>query len=341
MGLLKKKKDFTIPKTGIDSVEKVSLGGVDQSILIQAENPAHPVLLFLHGGPCMSVPGVASRGQDYAIATTTKELVKNFVVVFWDQRGAGKSFNKSISPESMRIEQYISDCNELIDILKNRFNQEKIYLTGHSWGTVIGLEITIRYPEKLYAYVGISQVMNWAENDKFCYEWLLREAKNKNDKKTLRKLEKLGMPPYVNDVKHWIAFRSPLMKYKSMVYESETVKHPGMMEAFKIFLNAPNYSLLDIYHTFRSAYNLTYTKELIGDFAKIDFHSINNIDVPVFFLHGRQDMHLDGEPVQTFFEKVAASDKQMVWYENSSHMFHPNDAREIEKYLIEVVKEQK
>lgn len=340
MGLLKK-KDFTISEKGIDSVEQISLGGVNQSILIQAENPEQPILLFLHGGPCMPIPGVASRGQDYAIATTTKELVKNFVVVFWDQRGAGKSFEKLISPDSMRVEQFIDDCNELIDFLREKFNQEKVYLAAHSWGTVIGLSIAATYPEKLHAYVGISQIMNWAENDKFCYKWLKKEAKNKNDKKTLKKLETLGMPPYVNDVKQWIDFRSPLMKYKSMIYENETVKHPGMMGVFKIFLNAEDYSLFDIYHTFRSAYNLTYTKELIEDFANINFHSINNIDVPVFFLHGKQDLHLDGEPVQTFFQKVNAPDKKMVWFENSSHMFHPDDAKEIEKYLIEVVKKTK
>lgn len=274
MAILKKKRDFSISDKGIDSVEKVLLGGVEQSIVIQAENPENPVLLFVHGGPCMPVPGVASRGQDYAIAIATKELVKNFVLVFWDQRGAGKSYDKSIPVESIRVKQFINDCNELIDVLRERFNQEKIYLAAHSWGTVIGLSIASIYSEKLHAYVGISQIMNWAENDRFCHNWLKIKAEKANDKKTLRTLEALGLPPYTKSVKQWTDFRRPLMKYKSMIYENDTVKHPGMFGGLKIFLRAPDYSLKDIFHTFHSSYGLTYTQALIEDFAEINFHPI-------------------------------------------------------------------
>jgi hypothetical protein len=62
MGILRRKRDFFIPASGIDVVEVVRLGGVDQSILIQAVDVMKPVLLFVHGGPCMPVPGVVSRG---------------------------------------------------------------------------------------------------------------------------------------------------------------------------------------------------------------------------------------------------------------------------------------
>lgn len=335
-----KKRDFAITGSGIDVVEKVSLGGVDQSILIQAENPNNPVLLFVHGGPCMPVPGVALRGQDYGIAITTKNLVKHFVLVFWDQRGAGKSYDKSIPSESIRVEQYIRDCNELIELLRGRFSQEKVFLAAHSWGTVIGLSIASRYPEKLYAYVGISQIINWAENDQFCYKWVKSKAENANDVKTLKKLEAIGTPPYTQSVKQWTELRSLLMKYKSMVYETDIVKHPGMIGVFKIFLRARDYSIKDIYHTFKGSYDLTYTQALIEDFSEIDFRSIYKFDVPVFFFHGKHDFHLDGKAVQEFVDQLETPyRKEMIWYKHSAHMFHPEEASEIEKYVIEVVKE--
>jgi pimeloyl-ACP methyl ester carboxylesterase len=339
MAFYSKKRDFTIADTGIDRVEMVTLGGLNQSILIQAEDPTKPVLLFVHGGPCMPVPGVVSRGQDYAVATTTKELVKHFVVVFWDQRGAGKSFDQNIPAKSMRVEQFISDCLELIDVLRDRFQQEKVFLVGHSWGSIIGLTIASRYPEKLHAYVGISQILNWAENDSLCYEWVKSQAEKANDQKTLRKLESLGRPPYVKNPKQWTGFRQHLIKYKSMVYESETIKHPGLLGGFKLFLESPEYSLKDIFHTFYSSFNLTYTQELIEDFAEIKLDTIKRINVPVSFMHGRKDFHVNGQPVEKFLNELDAPfGKEMVWYENSSHMFHPEEAKEIEKYIIELSK---
>lgn len=330
------KRDFKINDSGIDSVEKVSLGKTKQSILIQAENPNKPILLFIHGGPCMPVPGVVSRGQDYAIATNTKELVKHFILVFWDQRGCGKSYDKRVPSKSMRVEQFIRDCVELIDLLRERFQQEKLYLAAHSWGTVIGLSIASRFPEKLHAYFGISQLLNWAENDRLFYGWVKSQAEKRGDKKTLRQLEDMGLPPYVESVKQWIDFRQPLItKYKSMIYESETIKHPGMIGAFKLFLNSREYSLIDIFNAFYSAYKITYTQELIEDFAKINLETIKRIDIPVFFLHGKQDFHVYGKSVETFFEELDAPlGKEMIWYENSSHMFHPHDSKEIERFII-------
>jgi pimeloyl-ACP methyl ester carboxylesterase len=335
MVLFFSKRDFNIASSGIDSIEKIKLGGVDQTVLIQADNPTNPVLLFVHGGPCMPVPGVVSRGQDYAVSTATKELVKNFVVVFYDQRGAGKSFDKNIPLESMRVEQYITDCNELVDILRSRFNQDKIFLAAHSWGSIIGLNMASRYPEKLHGYIGVSQILNWSNNDQLCYDWVTKKAKQANDQKTLKKLMRLGQPPYLN-VKQWIEFRRPLIKYNSMVFQSETVKHSGMVGGIKQFFSSSEYSLLDIFHSFYSAYNLTYTQALIDDFAKIKLDHLKKINTRISFLHGAKDAHVDGQPVEAFFNELEAPvGKDMVWYENSSHMFHPDDARMIEKYIID------
>ncbi|MFD1705555.1 alpha/beta fold hydrolase [Siminovitchia sediminis] len=339
MALFLRRRDFTIPSTGIDLIEQVTLGGVEQTILIQAINPEKPVLLFIHGGPCMPVPGVVSRGQDYAVATNTKKLVEHFVLVLWDQRGAGKSYNKTIPSESMRIEQFIEDSNELIDVLKERFNKDKVFLAGHSWGSIIGLSIASKYPDKLHAYIGISQIMNWTENDTLCYHWVKEKAKAANDKKTLAKLERIGKPPYVKNPKQFTDFRGPLIKYKSMIYESDKVKHPGMAGGIKLFLFSKDYTLKDIFHTFYSAYNLTYTQALIEDFANINLHSIDRIEVPLYFLHGKHDVHVDRKPVERFLKKVEAPmGKEMVLYENSAHMFHPEDTRMIEDFIIRLAK---
>jgi len=134
----------------IASLEQVSLGDLKQFILIRGRNRTHPLLLFLHGGPGMPAMYLAHRFQ--------KRLEDHFVVVHWDRRGAGKSYNKDIPLETMNVEQMIADTCELIRYLKRCFDQEKIYLVGHSWGTYLGMLVVHRHPELFYAYVGIGQL---------------------------------------------------------------------------------------------------------------------------------------------------------------------------------------
>ena len=141
MNLFSRKHDFEINVNGISAVEKVIIGEIEQFILIQAEEISNPVLLFLHGGPSMPLPGVSSRSRDYTIATNTKELVKNFILVFWDQRGTGKSYHKNIPQSTMNISQFVLDTIELTDYLRERFNKDKIFLAAHSWGTILGLKV--------------------------------------------------------------------------------------------------------------------------------------------------------------------------------------------------------
>jgi pimeloyl-ACP methyl ester carboxylesterase len=114
----------------VASLERIMLGGVYQWILIRGNKVESPILLKLHGGP----------GQaEMAAVRLNRLLEKDFVVVEWDQRGAGKSA-QAIEPKSgVNISQFVEDTRELTELLK-RFHQKNLVLVGHSWGSVIGLE---------------------------------------------------------------------------------------------------------------------------------------------------------------------------------------------------------
>ncbi|MCP4396729.1 MAG: alpha/beta hydrolase [bacterium] len=73
-----------------------------------------PVLLFLHGGPGVPSSPWATWNNFQA------ELEANFVVVHWDQHGAGKSFSEALTPEDMHMENFVSDTLVLTDILRER-----------------------------------------------------------------------------------------------------------------------------------------------------------------------------------------------------------------------------
>ena len=73
----------------IASLEKINLGGQEQWILIRGTDVTKPIILFLHGGPGTS--------NMCLLRKYTGELEKHFIVVTWDQRGAGKSY-QAINP---------------------------------------------------------------------------------------------------------------------------------------------------------------------------------------------------------------------------------------------------
>jgi pimeloyl-ACP methyl ester carboxylesterase len=125
----------------IDAVERVTIGEIDQWISIRTQDSETPIILFLHGGHG-SAQIMFSRKSQIA-------LEKDFVVVNWDQRGAGKSFNKNLRKEEMTIDRFVLDAEILIEYLLKRFDQKKLFLVGHSWGSIIGIKITKKRPDMI------------------------------------------------------------------------------------------------------------------------------------------------------------------------------------------------
>ena len=70
----------------ISTIEKVMLGGQEQYLIIRGADSSKPVMLFLHGGP---------GSPEFAFMNNTnRDIEKDFVMVYWEQRGAGKSYSK-------------------------------------------------------------------------------------------------------------------------------------------------------------------------------------------------------------------------------------------------------
>ena len=94
------------------SLEKVTLGGVDQWILIRAQDTSKPVLLILHGGP-------GGSQMPWVDLFQPAELEENFVVVQWDQRGAGKSFHADLTVDDLQVDDFVADTLELTNMLRD------------------------------------------------------------------------------------------------------------------------------------------------------------------------------------------------------------------------------
>jgi pimeloyl-ACP methyl ester carboxylesterase len=144
-------------------------------MFIKGNNVNNPVLLFLHGGPGMPEYGLTKENPTH--------LEEYFTVCWYEQRGAGISYDRSINPKDITIENIILDTVEVTHYLQERFSQNKIYLMGHSWGTLIGLKTIKQYPELYHAYIGIAQIVNTLKSEQIAYEYMLEQYNKLGDKK--------------------------------------------------------------------------------------------------------------------------------------------------------------
>src|SRR6056297_1626869 len=174
----------------ISEIRDVEIGGLEQSLIIRGKDINNPILLFLSGGPGASE---LARVREF-----NQELENDYTLVVWEQRGGGKSFDGSLEKEDLEVEDFVNDIKEVSEYLIKEFNKEKIYLMGHSWGTIIGVEAARKFPELFHAYIGAAQMVNVKETDKIIYNRVLNYAKE-NDKGLEEKLTEMGEPPYYGE----------------------------------------------------------------------------------------------------------------------------------------------
>jgi pimeloyl-ACP methyl ester carboxylesterase len=288
---------------GIDSLEYVELGGVEQAIYVRGHDPSKPVMLFLHGGPGSPTTPFARR--------TGTELEKSFVVVHWDQRGAGNSCTSAVPNESLNLEQYLADTLELIQYLRTRFDEERIVLVGHSWGSILGVMTAQRHPQLLDAYVGMGQVVNLKRNEEVSYAYVVSRAKTEKNEEALEELGKIA-PPY--------ALREDLLAQRKWLsyYQGDVHSGNGMQIFAQAVIASPEYDLSAKLSFLSCVWNSI--DQAWDEVESVDFLSTAlSLEVPVFFFAGRHDYNTPFELVEEYFEALSAPHKEMVWFENSAH----------------------
>lgn len=294
----------------IDSLEKITLGKIDQWIRIRGWDRSNPILLFLHGGP--GAP-LFTYARDIGGGA---KLEQHFVMVYWEQRGTGKSFSLSIPEESMTIEQFVLDTIELAKLLKARFKVPKIFLVARSWGSLVGLIAVSRHPELFYSYVGIGQMLYPLKNDSLSYQYTIEIARNMDHKEALKELKKIGCPPY--NYQDLLIQRKWLTSfYEKIMLIKFNTSQPNSRTRL---LSTPEYSFIDIlkmgmhpYFSIKHLWN--------DDFYRINlFEQIPQLEVPVYFFVGRYDYFTPSEIAESYYQKlIAPKGKHLIWFEKSGH----------------------
>jgi len=305
----------------IATLEQVTLNGSQQWITIRGTNVHNPVLLYLGiGGP--------GAGGFPATATSLVPLEDHFVVVNWDQPGTGKSYN-AVPISTLTVERFVSDAQQLTQLLRARFHQDKIYVLGLSWSTIVGIKLVQQYPELYAAYIGNGQMVNTTENDRLGYQLALKIANERRDTTTVDKLRRNGPPPYTGD--------GMAMKY--VAYNDVLFSYMGSTTVMQILLLAPQfapeYGLWDKVNFDRGlieSYQVLYPQLRDLDFTR----SAAKLDVPIYFLVGRHDVNAMASLVERYYNVLQAPHKELIWLDSD----HGATAEEILDAMVNHVLKQ-
>lgn len=299
----------------------VVIGGIEQWITIKGKDISKPVILFIHGGP-----GSTMSQYDDAIYG---EWEKDFILVNWDQRGAGRTYGRNVPEEvnedyfienPLTVEQMTNDGIELTKYLIDHLNKKKVLLIGTSWGSILGAEMALSNPELFYAYIGHAQFVNFSENINYAYNKVSEMARNEKNMDAIKTLEALGKPPYDNAQNYGQLIRI-VKKYES---ENST---PAPNTWFKL---APEYDnekdSKDRYDGDDYSFiNLVGHKKLgiKSMVSGIDFiESGLKFEIPVFMIQGEVDILTSKEINRPYFDKITAPKKEYFLLPNAAHGFN-------------------
>lgn len=290
----------------IATLEQVTLNGSRQWVSIRGQDTTKPLLLFLAGGPGGTQLGTAR----FALGG----LEAHFVVVNWEQPGAGKSLD-AVDRSTLTPERYVEDAHKLVMQLRERFGQDKVYVLGESWGSALGILLVQRYPELFHAFVGTGQMVAFLETDLMCYDFALRWAQERGDTAKVETLTRQGPPPYYGEGVAWKQAAYLLDTY-SYMNQNPAITDNGT-NTFRD-LGVPEYGLYDKVSWFRGV--LETLGFVYPQLWEVDFRTqATKLDVPVYFLIGRHDINAPTVLTEQYFELLDAPHKEIVWFEHSGH----------------------
>ncbi len=307
----------------IAELTSIEVNGHDLALLIRGHSVDNPVLLFLAGGPGGSEMG--------AMRNHLPALEEHFTVVTWDQRGTGKSYPELDPTDTITLDGFVDDTIAVTDHLRQRFDRERIYLAGQSWGSTLGVLAVQRQPDRYEAFIGVGQMVSQLATDRIFYDDTLAWARAEGDQGLVDQLVEIGPPPYDRMLSYETA-----LSYEHEVYPYDHTPNAEGEGGFSENFIVEEYALIDQVHLL-GAFIDTFAA-LYPQLQDIDFReSATGFDVPMFFVQGAHEADGRAEPFEEWYPLIEAPIKDVTVLETSGHrpMFEQPD--EFVDYMTSVV----
>lgn len=286
---------------GIAELVSVPIGGHDQVLMIRGRDTSDPVVLHLAGGP---------GGTDIGAMRHDASLEQDFVVVTWDQRGTGKSYGALDPTDTHTLGQAIADTIEVTDYLRDRFDKDRILLTGNSWGTLLGVLAVHQRPDLYHAWIGTGQMVSPSATDIMFWEDTIAWAEGIGDEALVATLRANGPPPYA-DI---------LLYEAALSHEHDWNPYPEFDNDLEMPANlfVPEYDLMDKINGLRSF--LDTFSVLYPQIQTVDLRTdAPRLQVPVYLVMGTHEARGRAVPAEEWFAMLEAPSKERVLFEHSGH----------------------
>jgi proline iminopeptidase len=294
---------------GIQQQLYVPINGIRQWISIRGNDLRNPILLVLHGGP--------GSPEAPAAWTFQQPWEDYFTVVEWSQRGTDKTYEANTPAQmasGMTAAGMTDDAATLVRYLQRRFHRKKIFLMGHSWGTVLGVMLAQRHPDWFYAYIGVGQVVNTRRGERVGYGFALHEAEAHHNVEAIRQLEAIAPYPGKTLTIDAIGVRSKWeMYYGGLAYGRRDFDWDA-----ETWTLSPDYSQRDLDAIGSgSLYSLKY---LLGPLLSVNFDDVTEFGCPVIEFVGAYDYTTPSGLVIDWLKRLHAPSKRLVVFADSGHM---------------------
>ncbi len=315
------------PDGGINESMLVNINGTKQWINIYGQDKDNPVLLYLHGGP-----GSATSQIDYAF---TRKWSDVYTVVTWDQRGCGKSYDTS-KTDAITSDIMMQDGREMTEYLLDYMGKDKITLLGHSWGSMYGANLALKYPDYYDAFIGAGQFIDDKENEQRLYDEARKWSEGDEDGKAI--LAKWS--PDNADSIEALQARNEIMER----YGYGMMKDGTDYNIFTTVLFNPNYLVKDYIAFIKNSSAEAYEPYMVfvtDEMPKLSLLGRYDYQVPYYNINGDMDYQTNYWLACEYFDQVNAPEKEMFVMKDATHGLLESRSEEFSEYVHMIAEKQK
>lgn len=311
----------------INTVESVNINNSEQWLLVRGKNPNAPLILHVQAGPGFPMIPEADTMQKNLL------LEDNFLVAYWDQRGCGKSFSKTLKPESINFAQLRDDLIECTKYLLKKYRKDKASVIGYSIGATLSLMAQAKDSALFYHLFLVGTDINIPYANKYAFAFALSKARESGDKKTLKAIEELGESPIVEAKR--FQQRAKILTNLNGIKNGSTY-NKLLFDTIWNMLFSKAYKLSDIRKTIEG---MEFSQNaILPELNTLNlFDSVKSADVAVHFIHGKLDAVAPEEICLQFFKQLKASNKTFTSFAHSAHLPHYEEPEKFRRLLIKTL----